>query len=201
MRKAAEIELCSIAIYRIYSYQPPTEHNQDQICDVSRQRHPPPISLTLEGIQIPQVDSVKYLGVILSKDLSWTRYINSICTDAKRRVGLLHRQFGLAGVPCLTQLYKTLILPFLDYCSCVWDSNYVLYTDKLESVQDFATKVITQQWNSCYDDQLKLLILARLSTSRKRQKLSLCYRIVTGQSIIPPSFFIQSYCPSVFLLC
>ena len=96
---------------------------------------------------------------------------------------------------------KTLILPFLDYCSCVWDSNYVLYTDKLESVQDFATKVITQQWNSCYDDQLKLLILPRLSTSRKRQKLSLCYRIVTGQSIIPPSFFIQNYCPSVFLLC
>ena len=61
----------------------------------SRQRHPPPFSLTLEGIQIPQVDSVKYLGVILSKDLSWTRHINSVCTDAKRRVGLLPGSLAL----------------------------------------------------------------------------------------------------------
>ena len=160
MRKAAEIKLCSIAIYRIYTpISLRLNIAKTKIVMFSRQRHPPPISLTLEGIQIPQVDSVKYLGVILSKDLSWTRYINSVCTDAKCRVGLLHRQFGLAGIPCLTQLYKTLILPFLDYCSCVWYPNYVLYTDKLESVQDFSTKVITQQWNSRYDDQLKLLIL------------------------------------------
>ena len=160
----------------------------------SRQRHPPPFSLTLvlEGIQIPQVDSVKYLGVILSKDSSWTRHINSVCTDAKHRVGLLHRQFGLAGIPCLTQIYKTLILPFLDYCSCVWDPSYVLHTDKLESVQHFATKIITQQWNSRYDDRLKLLKLSRLSTLRKRQKMSLCYRIVTGRSFIPSSFFLYT---------
>ena len=128
------------------------------------------------------MDSVKYLGVILSKDLSWTRYINSVCTDAKRRVGLLHRQFGLAGIPCLTQQNPHSPIPGLLFLC-------------LGSVQDFATKVITQQWNSRYDDQLKLLILPRLSTSRKRQKLSLCYRIVTGQSIIPPSFFYTELLP------
>ena len=83
--------------------------------------------------------------------LAWTRHINSVCTDAKRRVGLLHRKFDPAGVPCL--------------------------------------------WNSCYDDRLELLKLPRLSTRRKRQKLSLCYRIVTGRSIIPPSFFIHHPCP------
>ena len=86
----------------------------------SRQRHPLSTSLTLDGSPIPQVSSVKYLGVILSKDLTWNDHINSVCLDAKRRVGFLYRQFHLAGTPCLYQLYKSLVLPTLDYCSSVW---------------------------------------------------------------------------------
>ena len=82
-----------------------------------------------------------------------------------------------------------------DYCSSVWDPSSALYTDKLESVQDFATKVITKQWNTPYNDCLRLLNLPRLSTHHMRQKLSLCYRIVTGQSIIPPRFFTPHPCP------
>ena len=139
--------------------------------------------------------SVPYLGVILSKDLTWNDHINSVCLDAKHRVGFLYRQFHLTGIPCLYQLYKSLVLPSLDYCSSVWDPSSALYTDKLESVQDFATKVITKQWNTPYNDCLRLLNLPRLSTHHMRQKLSLCYRIVTGQSIIPPRFFTPHPCP------
>ena len=90
--------------------------------------------------------------------------------------GFMHRQLAITSL-CLYRQAD--------------DPNYVLYTDKLE---DFATKVITQQWNSRYDDRLELLKLPQLSTRRKRQNLSLCYRIVTGQSIIPPSFFIHHPC-------
>ena len=45
------------------------------------------------------------------------------------------------------------------------------------------------------NDCLRLLNLPRLSTRRTRQKLSLCYRIVTGRSIIPPRFFTPHPCP------
>ena len=82
-----------------------------------------------------------------------------------------------------------MVVPILDYCSCVWDPNYTLYIDKLESVQKFATKVILRDWNSCYNDRMKVLNLPLLSIRRKKQKLSLCYRIVNGRSIIPPSLF------------
>ena len=121
----------------------------------------------------------------------------SVCMTAKHRVGFLYRQFHLAGPSCLTQLYKSLVVPILDYCSCVWDPNYTLYIDKLESVQKFATKVILRDWNSCYNNRMKLLNLPLLSIWRKRQKLSLRYTIVTGRSIIPPSLFTPHPCPSL----
>ena len=95
----------------------------------SRQRHPLSTSLTLDGSPIPQLSSVKYFGVILSKDLTWNDHINSVCLDAKCRVGFLYRQFDLAGIPCLYQLCMQ-----LDCCSSVWDPSLALYTDKLESV-------------------------------------------------------------------
>ena len=105
--------------------------------------------------------------------------------------------FHLAGPSCLTQLYKSLVVPILDYCSCMWDPNYTLYVDKLESVQKFATKVILRDWNSCYNYWMKLLNLLLLSIRRKKQKLFLCYRIVTGRSIIPPTLFTPHPCPSL----
>ena len=143
------------------------------------------------------ISSVKYLGVILSKDLTWNDHINSVCLDDERWVGFFYRQFHLADTPCLYQLCKSLVLPTLqlDCCSSVWDPSSALYTEKFESVQDFATKVITKQWNTSSNDRLRLLNLPRLSTRRTRQKLSLCYRIVTGRSITPPRFFTPHPCP------
>ena len=110
-------------------------------------------------------------------------------------MGFLYRQFHLAGTPCLYQLYKSLVLPTLDYYSSAWDPSSALYTYKLGSVQDFATNVITKQWNTPYEDRLRLLNLPCLSTRRTRQKLSLGYRIVTCRSIIPPRFFTPHLCP------
>ena len=56
----------------------------------SRKRHPPPITLSIDGTPIPQVNSIKYLGVILSHDLSWARHIDSVCMTAKHHVGFLY---------------------------------------------------------------------------------------------------------------
>ena len=50
-------------------------------------------------------------------------------------------------------------------------------------------------WNTPSNDRQRLLNLPRLSTCRTRQKLSLCYRIVTGRSITPPRFFTPHPCP------
>ena len=72
------------------------------------------------------------------------------CNSAKQKLGLLYRNFHQAYQKTrgLTHLYKSLILPKLDYCSCVWDPHTASLIDSLESVQSFAAKLCSKCWSA-----------------------------------------------------
>ena len=95
----------------------------------------------------------------------------------------------LGSPSCETQLYKSLVLPTLDYCSSLWNPNYAIHVNKLEAVQKFAARFVTGRWHDNYDSLLSHLNWPELSTRRKKQKLLLCNCILRGYSILPPSFF------------
>ena len=145
--------------------------------------------LTVDGSVICKVPSVTYLGVTISSDLSWIAHIDSVCSKAKRQVGLLHLHFHNTSPSCKEQLYKSLVLPTLDYCSSLWDPNYATHVNKLESVQKFTASFVTSKWSDDYDSLLSHLNWPKLSTRRKKQKLLLCIRILNKCSILPPSLF------------
>jgi len=132
---------------------------------------------------------VTYLGVSISSDLSWAAHIDSVCCKAKWQIGLLHRHFYARSPSCKAQLYKSLVLPILDYCSSLWDPNNAIHVNKLESVQKLAARFVTGRWHDNYDSLLSLLNWPELSTRRKGQKLLLCNHILKGYSILPPSLF------------
>ena len=48
---------------------------------------------TLNGSRLEIVNTVKYLGITISLDLSWSKHINIINSKAQKLVGLLFRQF------------------------------------------------------------------------------------------------------------
>ena len=53
---------------------------------------PPPLYLRADS-QLQQMDSVKYLGVILTSDLTWTEHITRICSKTRKLIGMLYRRF------------------------------------------------------------------------------------------------------------
>ena len=133
--------------------------------------------------------SVIYLGVRISCDLSWGPHIDEVSSKAKKQLGVLYRHFHSANPTVLLQLYKTLVLPTLDYCSSLWDPCYTVHSKKLESVQSFAARVITKSWRGSVTYLLSRLQLPSLELRRRKQKVALCYRILNNMSIIPPTFF------------
>ena len=78
-------------------------------------------SLFLHNSPFECVSNFKYLGVILTSQLSWTSHIDHICSKSKKHLGLLFRQFNYLCSPhVLLKLYLSLVLPHLTYCS-LWD--------------------------------------------------------------------------------
>ena len=128
--------------------------------------------------------------------------LSLVCThrqhmcQGQETVGPLYRHFHPAGRKALSRLYKSTVLPLLDYCACVWDPHQVTKIQKLEVVQRFAAKLATGLWSSGCQDPIQLMNSPPLATHRKRQKLLLRRRILLGGSVIPPSVFTPHPHPS-----
>ena len=123
----------------------------------------------------------------MTSDLKWNTHISSTCTKARQQLGVLYRFFYMADSACLSHLYKCLVLPTLDYCSSVWDPAAVTLISQLESVQRFAARLVTKHWSSPPDQLIHSLNWPTLQARRRKQKVMVCRRILSGHSILPPS--------------
>ena len=71
---------------------------------ISRKRKSQNLHLVLHNSTIEQVPFMKYLGIHLSSDLTWSKHISEICNKARRIIGFLYRNFYLADSTCLNHL-------------------------------------------------------------------------------------------------
>ena len=94
-----------------------------------------------------------------------------------------------AHTPARHTIYKSAILPKLEYCCSVWGPHSTTLINELEKTQNFAGRVITKNWNSDYATFLNDMNWLPLSTRRKMQKLKVCYNILNDFSCIPSTSF------------
>ena len=163
--------------------------SKTKLMPITRSKSVLPINISIYGNAISHCKSVKYLGVIISSNLTWSEHITSICKKTKQHLGLIHRKL-YQSPPCVRhQIYRSVILPKLDYCGAVWNPHHALDIAALENVQKFGGRIITKQWQCDYPTLLSILKWKPLSIRRKIQKLKVCYNILNKFSIIPPSVF------------
>ena len=84
---------------------------------------------------IPKVEDVRDLGVILSNDFKWSKHIDKARTKANILSHALVRSFLLYNTRLLVNLYKIYIRPILEYNTCTWSPFLKTEIDKVESVQ------------------------------------------------------------------
>ena len=138
-------------------------------------------SLYLCGSELEVVKLFKYLGVLLSNNLSWSDHISELCSKARKILGLLYRQFyNNANPATIKQLYISLVRPHLEYAVQVWDPYLQGDIDKLEAVQRFALKLISQRWNLGYEEMLSIANVPRLDDRRLHLRLAQVFKIVHG---------------------
>ena len=76
-------------------------------------------SYTSEGTDLENVESVKYLGVTITSDLSWDTHVSNVYTKANRTLGFLRKNLYSCHQDVKEAAYKGLVRPVLDYGSSV----------------------------------------------------------------------------------
>jgi len=77
-------------------------------------------------------------------------------------------------------LYRTYVRPHLEYCIQVWCPYLACDIDKLENVQRWATKLVTELANLPYESRLRKLGLYSLYCRRQRGNLIEVYKVLHG---------------------
>ena len=97
-----------------------------------------------------KVTCMKYLGVYISSDLSWSIHIDIITSKARRTLGLIYRKFYRTGnSSVLTKLYTTFV-PCLNIAGRCGTHISKKDIEKLEFVQRFACKICIKNWSASY---------------------------------------------------
>ena len=78
--------------------------------------------LTVYDKQLPIVDTVKDLGVIMDSQLKFDAHVNNIVMGAHNIANLIHRPkcFVSKDPPTLMKAFLVYVRPVLEYASCVW---------------------------------------------------------------------------------
>ena len=137
-------------------------------------------SYTLEGTDLENVESIRYLGVTITSDLRWNTHVSNGCTKAKRTLGFLRRNLYSCPQEVKEAAYKALVRPVLYYGRSVWDPPGVVLQEELESVQKRATRFVTGNYNN-YETGSMTGILGQLKWEslkkrRKDNRLILLYK-------------------------
>ena len=88
-------------------------------------------NFVLGGTVLREVDSFKYLRVLVSNKFDWSEHINKNKSEAIRTLGLLRRALSVAPekVKCLA--YRTLCRPKIEYAVEVWGPFLVKHIKSL----------------------------------------------------------------------
>ena len=163
---------------------------------VSGRRQQHQTSYSLHGHRLEAVDSGKYLGLTISKDLTWSNHINQTIGKASKTLGFLRRNLGRCTPATKATAYCTLVRPTLEYASPVWDPHQITIIRDIEQVQRRAARFVY----SCYQDNstgcvtklLDQLQWKSLQHRRWKQSLVLCYKTQHQMIAIDPAKYYAS---------
>ena len=106
------------------------------------------LKLSINGVDIKQVTSTKFLGVIIDENLSWQPHIEHLNKKLKSCVGAIKRIKDCIPKSQFHNIYHSLFESHLSYCISVWggiSSTYLFITQKRCIRMLFGTQKDTTQ--------------------------------------------------------
>lgn len=91
---------------------------------------------SISGYNLRKVLIVKDLGIELDSKMLFDCHINSVCKRANKMLGFLIRTTKyFANVNSIITLYNAYVYSILNYCSTIWNPQYVTHINRIEKIQ------------------------------------------------------------------
>ena len=150
---------------------------------VSRKRNPSYFPIYFQGSALENVTSQKYLGLIISSDLSWSNHINHIVSKAKKLIGVMKMLQYKLSRRSLEIVYISYVRPILEYGDVVWGGCTASDAELLEGVQLAAARAVTGATRCTSNSKLYSEIgWETLSKRREKHRLKLFYKMFHGHA-------------------
>ena len=91
--------------------------------------------ITLGGESVKHCDAFKYLGVVLDNSLSFNLHIDYVKKKVSKTLGMFSRIRSSLTTEASNRLYKSMILPNLEYCCAVFHGCGKGNEEELERLQ------------------------------------------------------------------
>ena len=83
------------------------------------------LTFNINGMVIEHVKEFNFLGLILDSNLNWTAHLKAIGSTISRVIGLLRKLKYIFPTYIFCSIYKTLILPHLNYSLLTWGNKCI----------------------------------------------------------------------------
>ena len=141
----------------------------------------------INGHPIETNTSHKHLGFIIDNRLTNNENVEHIYNNSMKKWHILGKIFPFARSNILLKLYKTYILPLIEFNNPCLLLN-VTQNQKIEKIQKKVTKQICYKMSeTCldYNQRLKLLNLESLESRRKYSVIKMLYKSINNFTEIP----------------
>lgn len=103
--------------------------------------------LALASETLNLAETIKLIGINISKNLDWSTHVESI--TAGHSLGNLHKANKPLDADELAILYKTKVKSHMEYCGLVWQNATKTVSKKLDDIKSKACRFLDTKRDAC----------------------------------------------------
>ena len=130
---------------------------------------------------IQESEVVKDLGVLFNKEGNFDDHLKVKIAKCNKMCGYILRTFMTREPGPMMTLFKSLVIPIMDYCSVIWNPSKKKDIQAIEKIQRNFTKRINGLKDTNYYERLQKLRIYSMERRRERYELLYIYKIISHQ--------------------
>ena len=115
---------------------------------------PANISVNFLGKSLKPAVSTKDLGVTLDSHLTYDNHISQLVSSCMNKLCQINRAKNSFDTKTLSEIIKSLVVSKMLYCSTMWSNTSASNVKKVQSIQNFACKIVTK----CHQSTTAVLV-------------------------------------------